>query len=666
MWRSRRLAQILFVCMCSLSIVPKLPGQVRDAWQPVPKDDLALKDNPANPGSAAMILERQVYTDDEKRVQTEWVRIKVFTEAGRAYADVEIPYLVKSTSVEDIRGRTVRPDGTVIPFSGAVFDRVVARYKKFRYEAKTFTLPGVEVGSVIEYAYAVRWKERLPDYVLNPGAYIVEDGWTIPTTTWIVQQSLFTRHAAFRLRPVKGGRLDFAKVRLPDNFPSWQLDGTMRMEVNNVAAIDEEEHMPPESFLNSRVHFYYTVGYVGNYWGTISKARAERAKKFIEKTRFLERAANDIAPPSDPPETRLRKLHARVQQVRYLSYEPSRTEKEDKRERLSENKSAEDILRHNYGYVNEINLLFAALARAAGFDASIVEVVNRASAVFEPQVLDASQLNAMVVLVRLKGAHLYFDPATRFCPYGVVPWFESGTQGIRWDWLGGGAWDVQAPTDESVAIERTAELKLQADGSLEGTLEIAFTGQEALDRRLAASNEDDAGRRKLLEDEVKELTPLGATIDLDTITGWQDSEQPLRIKFRLHAPRFAALTRQRMLFPMAVFQTNRKNPFTESYRMQPVYFQHGYREIDKITISIPAGYRLEALPSEADDKTSFAAFHEKRTSEAGRLRLERQAEMSGYHFPVQSYSSLRQYFEKLRQSDAENVVLHKVDSAQAH
>jgi len=654
------------LCMGSMPIVPKLPAQVSDGWQPVPKDDLTLKDNPANPGSSAMILERQVYTDDEKRVQTEWVRIKVFTEAGRSYADVEIPYLVKSTSVEDIRGRTVRPDGTVIPFSGAVFDRVVARSKKFRYEGKTFTLPGVEVGSVIEYAYAVRWKDRLPDYVRNPGGYIFQDGWTIPTATWIVQQSLFTRHVAFLLRPVKGGRIDFAKVRLPDNFPSLQPDGTMRMELNNVAAIEEEEHMPPESFLNSRVHFYYTGGYVGDYWRTISKTRAQLAQKFIEKTRSLERAANDIAPPSDPPETRLRKIYARVQKVRYLSFEPSRTEKEDKRERLSENKSAEDILRHNYGYVNEINFLFTALARSAGFDASIVEVANRASTILEPQVFDASQLNAMVVLVRLKGENLYFDPATRFCAYGVVPWFESGTLGVRWDLLSGNVLEVHAPAIEWTAIERTAELKLQPDGGLEGLLEIVFTGQEALDRRLLASDEDEAGRRKFLEDEIKDLTPSGAVIDLDTVTGWQDSDQPLRIKCHLHAWRFAAFTHQRMLFPMAVFQANRKNPFTHAYRVQPVYFQRGYREVDKITISMPAGYELEALPSDADNKAPFAAFQAKLTSETGLLRLERQAEMIGYYFPVQSYGSLRDYFEKLRQSDAENVVLHKVDSAQAH
>jgi uncharacterized protein DUF3857 len=106
------------------------PGKAADAWPPVPKEDQARRENVTDPGSAAMILEREVYTDDEERVQTELLRIKVLTEAGRAYADIEIPYVVKSTSVENIRGRTVQPDGTVIPFAGVIFDKVVAKYKR--------------------------------------------------------------------------------------------------------------------------------------------------------------------------------------------------------------------------------------------------------------------------------------------------------------------------------------------------------------------------------------------------------------------------------------------------------------------------------------------------------------------------------------------------------
>jgi hypothetical protein len=209
-------------------------------------------------------------------------------------------------------------------------------------------------------------------------------------------------------------------------------------------------------------------------------------------------------------------------------------------------------------------------------------------------------------------------------------------------------------------------LKLQPDGGLEGTLEIAFTGQEALDRRLSGYGEDDEGRRKLVEDEVKDLAPTGAVIDIDEVTGWQDSEQPLRVKCRLHAPRFAVLTSKRMLFPLSVFQANSKDPFPQVYRTQPVYFSHGYRTTDIINISLPAGYQLEALPQESSASATFAEFNAKRSSTTGAVRLERHTEMKGYFFPVQSYGSLRAYFQKLRRSDAQHVVLVKGEEEHAH
>jgi hypothetical protein len=661
------LAKIPFICLVALSIASKLAGQVPYTWSPVPKEDLALKDNSFNPGSAAMILERQIYTDDEKRSQTEWVRIKIFTEEGRGYADVEIPYVAKSTSVEDIRARTVRPDGTVIVFSGTVFDRVVVKYKKFQYEAKVFTLPGVEVGSVIEYAYTMRWKESLPDYVRKPDTSNVEPGlsFAVPTTTWTIQHNLFTRHAVFTFHPLKGGHLGIAKVRMTYPCPCLHEGGTMQLEVSNVPAIQKEDHMPPETMLDSRVHFYYVVGDFGNFWSTYGKVLAQKEEKFIEKTPFLQQAANQIAPPGDLPESRLRKLYSRVQQVRYLNYEPTKTEQEVKREHLAENKSAEDIFRHGYASGNELNLLFTALARAGGFDAWIVQVVDRTSGKFEREVPDGSQLNAMVVLVILNGKGLYLDPASRFCPFGMLPWFETDTEGVRWSKHGGEVVNVQAAEVDSSTIERIAELRLQADGGLEGDLEVVFTGQEALDRRLLALDEDEAGRRKLVEDEIKEWTP-GATLTIDSISGWQDTTLPLRVKSHLQASRFAVVTQKRMLFPIAVFQGSRRSSFTYLHRIQPIYLRHGHSELDKVSILLPAGYSLETMSSGEALKTPFAEFRVKRTDEVGVVRMERRAVMNGYFFPADSYGSLWQYFEQLRQSDAENVVLLQLESARAH
>jgi len=660
----RVLVSVLFIVW----LLPHAAGQIPDTWQPIPKEDLALKDNPSNPGSAAMILERQIYTDDEKRVQKEWIRIKVFTEEGRSYADVQIPYLGKSVTVEDIRGRTVRSDGTEIPFNGAIFDNMIVKYKRFRFNAKTFTLPGVESGSVIEYVYTMRWREKLPDYVRNPRGYFFQEAWTVPSTTWTLQQGLFTRHSVFVLKPVKSGHIGWAKLRFKvDARPSSQPDGTLRMEVADVPALEKEDYMPPESMLTSRVHLYYEVGFVSEheYWRNWGKMRAQNAEKFVEKTKFLEREANDIAPASEPAEARLRKLYARVQQIRYLSYETAKSEGEIKREHLAANKSAEDVYRHGYAYTNEINFLFTALARSAGFDANIVEIVSRDSGLFEREVLDGTQFNGMVVLVRLNGKSLFFDPATRFCPYGMVPWYETDTTGVAWDKNGGEIVKPVAPTGDASTIERKAELTLQADGALEGNLEVEFSGQEAMELRTSAADEDDGGRKKIIEDTVKRWATAGTTVDVGSVNSWTDAEQSLKIQCHIRFPRFAILSRRRIVLPASVFHVESSNPVPQSYRVEPVYFAYGHSEVDKVTIFIPPGYLVEATPGNVDYQGTIGTLHCERTNHAGTLRLNRQSVRSGYFFATENYKSLRQYYEQLRQIDAQSVVLRREEAAQS-
>jgi PAS domain-containing protein len=99
----------------ALLLTAKLP----EAWQPVPREDLALKDNPVNPVSAAMILERQIYTDDERRIETEWVRIKIFTEEGRAYASTKFIGLIADIT-EDDRARMPGKSVDGLGFGGSL------------------------------------------------------------------------------------------------------------------------------------------------------------------------------------------------------------------------------------------------------------------------------------------------------------------------------------------------------------------------------------------------------------------------------------------------------------------------------------------------------------------------------------------------------------------
>src|SRR5882724_11369552 len=117
-----------------------IPAPAAD-WPPISKDELAMADDPANHGAAAILLYREVHSDDTKSIQSEYRRIKILTDAGKKYADIEIPYVEKAFQIQDIQARTIRPDGSAVAFQGQIFDRTVAKARKINIQVKAFTLP---------------------------------------------------------------------------------------------------------------------------------------------------------------------------------------------------------------------------------------------------------------------------------------------------------------------------------------------------------------------------------------------------------------------------------------------------------------------------------------------------------------------------------------------
>ena len=165
---------------------------VADEWQPVSPEDLKMTSYAKAPGAPAIILYREVDRDDSNyHVPHEYnyVREKIFTEEGRKYADIEIPYPKDQQNIVDIRARTIRPDGSIVNFDGKVYDKEIVKSRSLKYLAKTFTLSDVQPGSIIEYHYMVDFKE----------GYVYD-------SRWILSEELFTRSAKFTLKP----SMDFA------------------------------------------------------------------------------------------------------------------------------------------------------------------------------------------------------------------------------------------------------------------------------------------------------------------------------------------------------------------------------------------------------------------------------------------------------------------------
>ena len=651
------------------------PGQTPVVWPAVPVEELTLKDDAVEPGSAAMILEYEVESDNNKSNETLYKRIKIFREEGKKFADVEIRYLQKFTKVEGIRARVTSPSGKAEDFNGAIYDKEIAKAKKFLYNAKTFTLPNVEVGSVIEYGYSLHWHSDIPDVFKNPGRYIITDALAYPAAEWEIQQEIPIRHGRFLLHPVKGGHIATYSHGLPKDAVRARLpDGTVVLEFNYIPAFQKEEYSPPEENLKIRTDHFYTLGWYGNdasyYWRSLARREAEYYDKFIGQPKDVRREAEHLFSAGDSDETKLRKIYARVQQIRALSFEPEKTKKERRQDSLKENKNAGDVLNRGYAFGDEINLAFIALARAAGFQAYPVRLAARNRAFFVEERLDADQLNSLVAEVLVGDAQLpgvttskFFDPATIYCLYGSLPWEETDAKGVRVDARNAAIESTPVADSRDAVIRRDAELQVDAEGNLNGKLSVVYEGQEALKWRLRAIDQDEGERRKELEEDVQHLLPQGGSAKLLSAEGWTTTEGPLKARFEIQVANFGSKAGQRLLLPVGILHLSGQYPFSSTRRTNPVYLEYPWESYETVKLVLPPGIQMESLPPASKVERGPAVYQssaQKEEKQGNVLELKRFVKMGVYYVAAQQYPALREFYQQIRTGDEQQVVLKLV------
>jgi hypothetical protein len=371
----------------------------------------------------------------------------------------------------------------------------------------------------------------------------------------------------------------------------------------------------------------------------------------------MEDAVREIVAPADSPETKLQKIYVRTQQIRNLSFERDKTQQEQGREKLKGSDNVEDVWKRGYGNHYEINCLFLALARAAGFEASMVRVSTRDEYFFNPQLMNAFELNSNVVLVKLDGKDLYFDPGTVFTPYGLLSWRETAVQGRKLD-KDGGSW-VQTPLPDSSQshVDRKAVLKLTEDGSLEGKLTVTFTGLEALWRRLDELDEDDASRKKLLEDEVKECIPESAEVKLTNQPDWKSSSPTLVAEYDIKVPGWSTSAGRRQLIPVGLFSESEKHMFEHANRVFPVYFHFPFLIQDDITVELPAGLQVSSLPPAQNVGGKVVSYALAADSKKGSLHWNRRLSSDILLMQSKYYPALQDFYQKVRTGDEQQIVL---------
>jgi transglutaminase-like putative cysteine protease len=653
-----RFSLCALLAMLGVSVIHPVPVTAFVGFRPPLPDELKMTSEPLAPGGPAIILYRQVDRDDNALTGHEdnYFRVKILTEEGRKQADVEIPYYKDSGDVTGIHARTIRPDGSVVDFDGKVFTKSLVKRRGVNYMAKTFTLPEVQVGSIIEYYYVAYLKEH----------------WVFDSH-WILSSELFTKSARFSLKPFEDNynslHLRWTYQGLPPGTlpPKQGPDRFIRLEASNIPAFQTEDYMPPENELKSRVDFSYSRDLpesdADKFWAKTGKRLNGQLESFVDRRKAMEQAVAEIVAPDDPPETKLQKIYARVQEMRNTSYEVQKTEQEEARAKEKQGASVEDVWKSGHGSGVQLTWLFLALARAAGLEAYGLWVPNRANYFFNPSLMQSDRLDANVVLVKLPSKDIFCDPGAAFTPFGLLPWMETGVRGLRLD-KKGVAW-VQTPIPDSTVsrIERKANLKLSEKGDLEGKLAITFTGLEALRLRVDERNADEVERKKVLEDMVKAYIPAACELELTNKPDWNSSAPSMVAEFDLKIPGWASAAGHRALVSVGLFSAQEKHTFDHAERVHPIYVDYPFRELDDVSVEIPPSWRVASLPPGRSDLGRIVECTFAVEKDHSKLHWTRMLNLNFVILETKYYGPLRSFFQSVRGTDEEQIVLEAGASA---
>jgi Domain of Unknown Function with PDB structure (DUF3857)/Transglutaminase-like superfamily len=634
----------LLLLSLAIALAANVLARNIDDFRNATPEELAMKSAAMAPGAPAVILDWVQRSDDVNFQRSEYVRIKIFTDEGKKYGDVEIPYEPKYWDVRRLEARVTMPDGSIVPFNGKVYDKTLFKTGGTHVVSKTFGIPGLQPGCILEYRYDMTMRDK---YVI-PSRFTLQH--TLPAIHVLVWERAYEKQftSYFLFKGLPAGK---HPTRIGDHF---------ELELENVPGFEKERYAPPEKELKPWVNFFYIEGTVVDptvYWSNHGQLLTSQIEKFIGKGGGAVAAeASAATTGAETSEAKLRKLYARTQRIRNLTFEDEKTSAEQAN--MKDNKSADDVLRNGYGTASEISRTFASLARAAGFDANEVRVGERDEAFFSQSLPVSTQLSGEVTQIVVDGKTLCLDAGTPGAPYGVVAWQKSHVPGLLITPRSKAAWVITPEEKASDAkLTRKAALRIE-NGTIKGKVTLTYEGQEALVKRVAHHNDDDAATRKALVESAKAWFPE-AVITVTNVSGMSASEGPVVVEMDVDAPAIGSFAGSRALIPLSVFGASSKNPFAATTRKNAIYFSYAWNEEDDVTLDVPDGYSVESLPADTTYDVTTMAYTTHYRAEGKSLHFTRSFQVRSLYFPAASYSALRNFFSKATVADQEQIALKK-------
>lgn len=632
-------------------LVVLCPGMVQLCaadWLPIEEDDLKATESVVDPGSGVEILFKELQIDDAKQTGTNYsyyVRLKIFNDQGvEDVSKIDVTF-GRREYIRGLRARSIAPDGTITNLDrDTVYTREIVRKGKKRQRAQTFALPGLVPGSIVEYQWTRVDNNTTGGLILHYG-----DNWP-------------ARHVKYMVRPFSHPSLYVRTIRFKVGQEELEKDrnGFYTVEVRNVPALRDEPYSPPEDAIYPWMLFYYSLegAEMDEFWENFGRDLFKEFDALLKPRKEIQQKSLELTEKASDKEQALRAIYTFcTSQIRNTTVLGDGSDEERADRILGPSK----VLAGGAGTAFEINLLFGALARAAGFEASLASVADRSERFFDRSLMAGLGLPLRVIAVKLGDGWRFYDPGSLYVPFGSLKWENEGVDAIIALKRDCPFTKTQITDAATNRIKRTAALTLDEEGGVEGVVTMEYGGQFAAFHKSELANRSAETLRELVGDEFAQRFGHVELSDI-VLHNEEGSVVPFRVLFRIKVDRFADRAGRRMFLQPSFFKKGGSRVFSADEREFNLYFPYYWSESDDVTITLPEGYELEEatapVPLPKIQGIGYTPGLKHRQNE-NVLLYTREFDFSFINLPQKAYGPIKDVFEVVYEQDNHTVTLKK-------
>ena len=562
-------------------------------------------------------------------------RIHILKESGRSLGEVKL-YFSNGNQLTVGKASSFRlnEQGEVVASEMKLNAIIKEKVDDDTWVVK-FTIPDVQVGSIIHYTYEKTDKSFF-------------------SYTWRFQDNIPTLKSEYSF--FQGPGLEFAYVALGVMTNQIRIND-LSYVLTNIPAATAEQYVPNEGNYQPTLRFQLAkwlnpqtnrVEPVFEDWALFGKELLDMDRMKVSKgdyKQLAELAAPIVAPYTDSLE-QARALFRYIQKK--ISWNESYAVLPDQ--------SPEEALKEGSGTSADINRALVCLLQAAGFDAHHALVGTRGHSIMIPDFPLAFQFNTMLAYLKIGGKAYALDATDPDRPFDL-PARATLNQQFLVAAEGNCHWEP-IPVSLQSGHSVFGLLSVREDGGVSGKLTLTQKGYDAVSARHILKEEGiDAFWDWRLEDNF----PTEA-IKSHRIRGIGSPDSSVSVELELELEGYAMAAGDFLYLQPLIIDRLEENPFLDSTRVYPIDF--GYPESNSVRISIviPEGYQLDEAPknSQISLPGKSLAFTYMASLEGTMINVMNKYDQRQSFFQPDEYPQLKQVYDMIMARHGQQVVLKKV------